>query len=72
MASFAEEQQRWAVLCREFRRQRAAGDAAIPFRNGLASAEELAEWNRQDPDADEVKQRMDAFLASSDRSSRGS
>jgi hypothetical protein len=65
MASFAEEQRQWAVLCREFRQKRAAGDAAFPFGNGLASAEKLVEWNRQDPDADEVKQRMEAFLASS-------
>jgi hypothetical protein len=72
MASFAEEQQQWAALCMEFRRLRAAGDTAIPFENGLASAEALAEWNRQDPEADEVKQRMDAFLASPNSGSRGS
>jgi hypothetical protein len=64
MASFAEEQRQWAALCREFRQKIATANRAFPFENGRASAEDLAEWSRSDPDADEVKQRMDAFLAS--------
>jgi hypothetical protein len=33
-------------------------------RHDQTALNRSAEWNRQDPDADEVKQRMDAFLAS--------
>jgi hypothetical protein len=46
-----------------FGRRGATGDAAIPFENGQVSAEKLAEWNRLDAEVDEVKQRMDAFIA---------
>jgi hypothetical protein len=64
MVSFAEEQRQWTALCLEFRQERATGVAAVPFQNGQASAEKLAEWDRLDPDAERIKQRMDAFIAS--------
>lgn len=63
MTNFADEQTQWGELVKELKAAQAKRDAFNPFPQGWAKAESILAWNKYCDAVDQVKRRMDKFLA---------